>query len=144
MSPLILPWSHNLFSSSSDSYLYRLSSSQANLPGAFCPGGETIVDLVVALRGWWRFNVTGDHWACVGRNNRLSTCPNVVPCLPASACLGNNLCSAPYDGDRCSNCATGFYRNNGNCVPCPSSPWAIIIGFLLIAAAGTAGGTTCP
>lgn len=113
---------------------------QTSLAGAVCPGGETTNDLVVASPGWWRFNVSGSSTACAGRSGRATTCPSVVPCLPSTACLGANVCDKQYAGVRCSSCASGFYRNNGSCIPCPSSPWAIIVGFLLIASFGTGAG----
>ena len=93
------------------------------LAGAKCPGGETTSDLVTALTGWWRFNVTGGDPTCSGQVQRAATCPAVVPCLPAEACLGANVCDPKYAGERCGTCATGYYRNNGSCIP-----WCVLWG----------------
>lgn len=110
------------------------------LPGAKCPGGETTNDLVVALPGWWRFNVSGSSVTCGGQPGREATCPYLAPCLPVSACLGANTCDKPYTGDRCGTCATGFFRQNGSCSPCPSSIVALIVIIVLVLIAGAAAG----
>jgi hypothetical protein len=113
------------------------------LQGAACPGGEAELDLVTSLAGWWRYNVSGSSAACSTRPGRSATCPVLVPCLPAAssldsgACLGGNLCAPEYTGDRCGTCSAGYYRSSGSCIPCPSSPLALIIAFLLIAVIAT-------
>ena len=45
-----------------------------------------------------------------------STCPYVVPCEPAEACAGDNVCSNGYTGMKCSKCMEGFSRQDGYCV----------------------------
>jgi hypothetical protein len=112
--------------------------STGSLLGALCPGGETTHDAVVSLAGWWRFNVSGADAQCLGQTRRASTCPSLVPCLPSAACTGANSCDAAYDGDRCALCAKNYYRTNALCIPCPSSPWAIIVAFVLVAIAAAA------
>lgn len=66
----------------------------------------------------------------------------IVPCLPISACLGNNMCAPGYSSAgplyRCGYCASGFYRSNAECIRCPDSPAALVIGFVLLAMAGAA------
>jgi hypothetical protein len=37
----------------------------------------------------------------------------------------------PVQSTRCALCADGFYRFNSGCAKCPSSPYAVIIGFVL-------------
>jgi len=68
----------------------------------------------------------------------------IVPCDPPESCLANNVCAFGYASKspmwKCSNCDTGFYRRNTECVKCPDSPWALVIGFtLLVVFAGIVG-----
>jgi hypothetical protein len=68
----------------------------------------------------------------------------IVPCDPPESCLADNVCSFGYASKspmwKCSNCDTGFYRRNVECVKCPDSPWALVIGFtLLVIFAGIVG-----
>jgi hypothetical protein len=68
----------------------------------------------------------------------------IVPCDPPESCLANNVCAFGYASKspmwKCSNCDTGFYRRNIECVKCPDSPWALVIGFtLLVVFAGIVG-----
>lgn len=64
----------------------------------------------------------------------------VVPCIPAEACIGANICAPGYVSQaplfRCGYCAKGFYRSNAACVPCPTSPAGLVVGFALAAIAG--------
>jgi len=65
----------------------------------------------------------------------------IVACEPPEACLADNVCAEPYRSTapyyRCSTCNLGFYRRNGECVKCPDSPYAVIIGFVaLVVVAG--------
>ena len=62
-----------------------------------------------------------------------ATCPYVVPCEPASACIGDNACAIGYTGMKCSKCMTGYSRTDGVCVGCDSNPW-IMIAFILLGA----------
>ena len=68
----------------------------------------------------------------------------IVRCDPPEACLGANLCAAGYTSTtpyyRCASCANGFYKQNGNCIKCPDSPAALVIGFALLVIAGGALG----
>lgn len=64
----------------------------------------------------------------------------VVPCIPSEACIGANVCAPGYVSRaplfRCGYCAPGFYRSNAVCVPCPTSPAGLVVGFALVAIAG--------
>jgi hypothetical protein len=68
----------------------------------------------------------------------------MVPCSPSSACIGDNICAVGYASlppmYRCASCASGYYVSAGNCIKCPDSPYALVIGFILVvmAAAGLA------
>ena len=63
----------------------------------------------------------------------------IAPCEPANACLGGNACATGYDSQppnyRCSNCASGYYKQAATCVKCPDSPAAVFIVFILIVVA---------
>jgi hypothetical protein len=64
----------------------------------------------------------------------------VVACSPPEACLGDNVCAygyrsvAPYF--RCATCDIGFYKRTNECVKCPDSPWALVIGFTMLVMVG--------
>jgi hypothetical protein len=92
-------------------------------------------------------------WGSEGES-QMPACPDgfqdakrdvcIVPCDPPESCLANNVCSFGYASKspmwKCSNCDTGFYRRNTECVKCPDSPWALVIGFtLLVVFAGIVG-----
>jgi len=92
-------------------------------------------------------------WGSEGES-QLPACPEgfqdakrdvcIVPCDPPESCLANNVCAFGYASKspmwKCSNCDTGFYRRNIECVKCPDSPWALVIGFtLLVVFAGIVG-----
>jgi hypothetical protein len=68
----------------------------------------------------------------------------IVACLPQEACIGNNYCADAYRSTapffRCGSCNKGYYRVSGDCMKCPNSPIALIIGMILLAmvAAGAA------
>jgi hypothetical protein len=64
----------------------------------------------------------------------------IVPCDPKDSCIGDNFCAYGYRSTepmfRCSTCDVGFYRRAIDCVKCPDSPWALVIGFVLLVMAG--------
>ena len=59
----------------------------------------------------------------------------VVACIPSESCLGDNICGESYASIsprfRCSSCAKGFYRLNGDCIRCPNNTVAIVICLIL-------------
>jgi hypothetical protein len=60
--------------------------------------------------------------------------------VPRQQLLRLRLRAASRPCWKCSNCDTGFYKRNSECVKCPDSPWALVIGFtLLVAVAGCLG-----
>ena len=108
----------------------------------------------VAIAGWWNieYDVDGplskycssevlagtnfDHFNVTGERIPARTaCPSMWPCVPNEACLGNNTCAYKYldepDNERCSRCDIGFFRLNGECIPCPKNAWIIITGGVL-------------
>ena len=102
--------------------------------GALCPGGETDTDLVKSIAGYWRVvpaQLTPEACPPQRQGAALPYCVNTIACQPSDSCLGNNVCSAGYTSDRCSLCADGFFRTNGHCAPCPSSPYAAIAIFIV-------------
>jgi hypothetical protein len=68
----------------------------------------------------------------------------IVPCMPATSCLEDNVCAEAYASTapmyRCASCAKGFYRRNGDCERCPQDSAAqfIILLFLAMVAAALA------
>lgn len=44
-----------------------------------------------------------------------------VSCIPPNACLANSTCALGYEGPRCSECSTGYYRMQWNCLECSGS-----------------------
>jgi hypothetical protein len=63
----------------------------------------------------------------------------IVACEPPEACLGDNFCAEGYASKapplgawRCASCAPGFFKRAGQCIRCPDSPAALVIGFLLL------------
>jgi hypothetical protein len=100
------------------------------------------------LKGWYNLNSSDRNslkWGEPGES-MMSTCPEgfqvgnrdvcIAPCDPPEACLRDNICAFGYASKapawRCSNCDTGFYRRNIECIKCPDSPWALVIGMLLL------------
>jgi hypothetical protein len=70
------------------------------------------------------------------------SCPVMVACQPADACLANNLCNAArgYTGYRCQECIKGYYKVQGECLKCPDNPWLLfLIAGLVLAFAAAAG-----
>jgi hypothetical protein len=108
------------------------------------------------LKGWYNLNSSDRNsikWGAPGES-MMSTCPEgfqtemrdvcIAPCDPPESCLGDNICAFGYASKppawRCSNCDTGFYRRNIECIKCPDSPWGLVIAmFLLIVFAGALG-----
>jgi hypothetical protein len=114
------------------------------------------------LKGWYNLNSSDRNtikWGNPG-DSQFSACPEldtpimtgratgrdvcIVPCDPPESCIGNNFCAVGYASKpplwKCSNCDTGYYRQASGCVKCPDSPWALVIGFvLLVTAAGFLG-----
>lgn len=84
------------------------------------------------------FDLCPDDRGLLGRKDK--TC--LVPCEPAAACVGANLCSSGYQdlgpSYRCSSCANNYYRIAGDCVKCPSQGWILILVFLAMAVSSSA------
>lgn len=82
--------------------------------------------------------------ACPAGN--LDPCGRVciVACVPSSACLADNVCAAGYVSKpplyRCASCAPGFYPTGGVCTLCPTSPYAIVVIFVLAVVFGAVFG----
>ncbi len=140
------------------------------LPGATCKGyiaSSKTLDFFQRFpyprpsTGWYNLNssdVNTANWGAWGgadpAASQMQACPEgfqdagrdvcIVPCDPPESCLGNNFCAFGYASKppmwKCSNCDTGFYKRNSECVKCPDSPWALVIGFtLLVVFAGCLG-----
>merc|ERR1711968_418745 len=77
--------------------------------------------------------VTGADNRCHSDRWDRSVCPYVVPCEPAEACAGDNVCAYGYSGMKCNKCMEGFSRTDGVCVECAGNP---IIMILFVALGG--------
>jgi hypothetical protein len=74
--------------------------------GAFCPGGELLVDRVVALKGFYRMPPSLTPASVCGPDRQdpatgTGTCVYTLACAPEEACLGNNLCELVSRGVVC-------------------------------------------
>ena len=60
----------------------------------------------------------------------------IVPCDPPESCVGNNFCAEGYASlppmFRCSSCAKGYFKSVGQCIKCPDSPAALLVGMFLL------------
>ena len=85
--------------------------------------------------GWWNAPLPtfiGDTFnaLCPPERANRTFCPFFIPCQPLESCTGNNTCAPAYTGSRCAECASGYYRMDGVCKPCPSNPWLLVVGFV--------------
>merc|ERR1711871_1426374 len=71
--------------------------------------------------------ITGADNRCHSDRWDRSVCPYVVPCEPAEACVGDNVCANGYTGMKCSKCMEGFSRQDGYCVECAGNPIIMIL-----------------
>lgn len=104
------------------------------------------------LEGYFNLNSSDANYpeGAFGASRQAAQCPPsavirgrdvcIVACLPAEACLGDNVCAVGYKSKaplfRCATCDTGYYKRNGECIKCPDSPIALVIGFLLLVIVG--------
>ena len=101
------------------------------------------------LAGW--YNLNSSDLATSGMDKSCppliaaQTAPRdvcIVPCSPASSCLGDNKCALGYvstaPGFRCSTCAPGYFASAGLCEKCPDSPASrfIVAALVVVFAAG--------
>lgn len=97
----------------------------------------------VPLPGFYNLNDTA-RGACPPSADVPGRAWCIAPCEPAHACLGDNVCEDGYESKapmwRCSSCAAGFFRRASECVRCPSSPFALLIGFAVLALCATGAG----
>jgi len=135
-------------------YFGRPGESCARCPqGAVCAGyqvklkkgepSEEIHNYPIPVAGWYNLNSTdaltsGMYESCPdeikGHYPGRDVC--VVACEPPEACIGANYCAEQYISKapmfRCSVCAPRFYKRGNECIKCPDSPWALVIGFTLL------------
>jgi hypothetical protein len=97
-----------------------------------------------SLTGWWRMSLPMPNDLCPSerqaRPEGYETCSTFVPCEPAEACTGENICTVGYAGERCSKCALGYYKRQGGCVSCPECPACMYLLFLGVGALASAVG----
>ena len=90
----------------------------------------------VAYNGWYLSYMRMGSGDCPPNTAGRDSCPVVQPCMPSNSCEGNNTCAVEYTGVRCATCAEGYYRINGRCQECPTSPWAIVLAAVLVVLCG--------
>ena len=113
---------------------YCTSCGVAEITGFVCENDNMYSP--IASRGWYLAYMTSGNKDCPTYTADRPYCPVVQPCMPSNSCEGNNTCSTEYTGDRCATCAEGYYRINGRCQECPSSPWAIVLAAVLVVLVG--------
>jgi hypothetical protein len=113
-----------------DMYERRRLNASSMPSGADSPSGSDGGDALVGA-------VTGADNRCHSDRWDRSTCPYVVPCEPAEACAGDNVCANGYTGMKCSKCMEGFSRQDGYCVECAGNPMIMIL--FIAAGAAIAG-----
>jgi len=106
---------------------------QLNERCAACPDGAVCetnnIGTPAAQKGFWQLEVPANHEKCQ-HPTREYTCPYFVACEPKSACTGENQCSAAYTGERCSQCAPGYFKLSGQCTECPECAVCTALLFL--------------
>ena len=87
------------------------------------------------LAGFYNLNGTTAD-ACPPSSGVAGRDVCIVACEPMDACLRDNLCAAGYVSPapyyRCATCAPGYFRRNGTCMRCPTSPYAVLVVFLVM------------
>ena len=108
-------------------------------PGPFCDAPTTEGGEPVSVKGFWRSDIANsssdffDDEVCDPLRQVRESCPLLLGCIPAFACVGNNTCEEGYVAERCSECKPfEFFRISGVCKECPSNPWLPIAGFIVV------------
>ena len=100
--------------------------------GAKCDGDDATP---VALAGYFDVQPSRSDKLCPPKRREESTngtCHLMLPCEPSDACVGANVCSMGYTGERCSSCVSGeYYRRGGECVQCPNNTLILISAFIV-------------
>lgn len=140
-----------------------------------CPGGSTCdwrrdyTSEPESNEGYWRLEHPVSEEKCgetFEERKHRPNCYEIVPCAPADACDGANVCGTGYTGFKCNSCCDAlhryvenqygnkvpnpecwdengnqlrFFRQYGECAPCPSNPWMIVA--MLFAGGSFVGGT---
>ena len=131
------------------------------LSGAVCDGYREWLPVLSdrfayprPLPGWFNLNSTDSFTQSLdtaagrarGSTSMIGSCPTgfqdagrdvcIVPCEPASSCVGDNFCAFGYASKppmfRCASCAAGFYKSANQCIKCPDSPAAVIVVVALV------------
>lgn len=124
--------------------------------GADCKTNPHFAEEPESVAGYWKFEVDVNEDNCgeaYDDRKHRSNCYEVVPCAPAEACEGGNVCGYGYTGEKCNDCCDAlhrytkdqfgrqvantecfdesgeqikYFRQYGECAPCPSNPWMIV------------------
>ena len=115
---------------------YCSSCGVSSISGMICD--QDNMYLPVSMPGFYITMDTVPSILCPPESQSMrDRCPASVACMPSHACIGDNLCSAAYSGERCASCAAGYYKINSSCQVCPKIAWIIplIAALLLFASA---------
>ena len=136
--------------------------------GASCEVNSQYDEEPVSMEGYWRHDRVSSEETCgedyEWRKHRTH-CYEVTPCSPFTACVGENTCAFGYTGAKCDFCCDmmhryvendfgvkvrnpecwdeegdqiKYFRQYGECAPCPSNPWMIVA---ILVGGATFGGT---
>ncbi|GMI07720.1 hypothetical protein TrVE_jg4996 [Triparma verrucosa] len=124
--------------------------------GATCEVNTQFDEEPVSMEGYWRLELPTSPETCFEdypERKHRTHCYGVYPCNPAEACAGDNTCAFGYTGEKCDSCCDmmhryvtddygrkvdnpecwnedgeriKYFRQYGECAPCPSNPWMIV------------------
>ncbi|GMH50640.1 hypothetical protein TL16_g00832 [Triparma laevis f. inornata] len=124
--------------------------------GATCEVNTQFDEEPVSMEGYWRLELPSSPETCFedySERKHRTHCYGVYPCNPTEACAGDNTCAYGYTGEKCDFCCDmmhryitddfgrkidnpecyddkgeriKFFRQYGECAPCPSNPWMIV------------------
>ena len=80
-------------------------------PGATCRPSDPVPMEPVADEGFYRVLTERAAGDCSDGREHRALCYSVVPCLPADACEGGNVCKKGYTGTRCAECCDVLHQH---------------------------------
>ena len=108
---------------------------------AVCQGGTTLPFATEGFANHANRSFNGLVTACRGVSTRTECSTRfakdlvtMLECMPPTACIGGigaplSPCKLGYQGFRCSECASGFYRFSHYCVDCPGP---VLVRYLYV------------
>lgn len=109
-----------------------LNQTNGAIVCADCPAGASCADDGVTLD---KLDAQAGWWAADPANLRYYRCKNEAACLPATVSANGSRvpagCAEGYSGLLCDECAAGFFKQWGECTPCPETrggAYGVIVG----------------